>query len=84
MSEPLKIAVAGLGTVGAGILKLLSEHGDLLEGRCGRKIQVTAVSARDQGKDRGDQTFDHILNRLLRGIHSLKYPPLCCPNCRNN
>ncbi|MBT4932878.1 MAG: homoserine dehydrogenase [Rhodospirillaceae bacterium] len=53
MSEPLKIAVAGLGTVGAGILKLLSEHGDLLEGRCGRKIQVTAVSARDQGKDRG-------------------------------
>ena len=53
MSEPLKIAVAGLGTVGAGILKLLSEHCDLLASRCGRKIQVTAVSARDRGKDRG-------------------------------
>jgi homoserine dehydrogenase len=53
MSEPLKIAVAGLGTVGAGILKLLAEHGDMLEARCGRRIQVTAVSAREQGKDRG-------------------------------
>jgi homoserine dehydrogenase len=53
MSEPLKIAVAGLGTVGAGVLKLLAQHGDLMEARCGRKIQVTAVSARHQGKDRG-------------------------------
>ncbi|MBC8269113.1 MAG: homoserine dehydrogenase [Rhodospirillaceae bacterium] len=53
MNEPLKIAVAGLGTVGAGILKLLAEHGDMLEGRCGRRIEVTAVSAREQGKDRG-------------------------------
>jgi len=53
MSNSLKIAVAGLGTVGAGILKLLNEHGDLLERRCGRPLEVTAVSARDKNKDRG-------------------------------
>ena len=53
MSAPLKIAVAGLGTVGTGILKLLAKHGDLLERRCGRRIVVTAVSARQQNKDRG-------------------------------
>ena len=53
MSEPLKIAVAGLGTVGAGITKILNQHGDLLERRCGRRLQVTAVSARDKSKDRG-------------------------------
>ncbi|MEE8124132.1 MAG: homoserine dehydrogenase, partial [Alphaproteobacteria bacterium] len=46
MTQPLNIAVAGLGTVGAGTLKLLQERGDLLERRCGRRIVVVAVSAR--------------------------------------
>jgi len=53
MSEPLKIAVAGMGTVGAGILKLIDRHAGLLASRTGREIQVTAVSARDRNKDRG-------------------------------
>jgi len=53
VTAPLKIAVAGLGTVGAGVLKVLAEHGALIEQRCGRRIQVTAVSARDRSKDRG-------------------------------
>jgi homoserine dehydrogenase len=53
VSKPLKIAVAGLGTVGAGLLKLLAENGPLLEKRCGRPLVVTAVSARDRSKDRG-------------------------------
>jgi homoserine dehydrogenase len=53
VSKPLKIAVAGLGTVGAGLLKLLAENGPLLEKRCGRPFVVTAVSARDRNKDRG-------------------------------
>ena len=53
MSNSLKIAVAGLGTVGAGTLKLLCEHSDLLERRCGRRLEITAVSARDKNKDRG-------------------------------
>ena len=53
MSNSLKIAVAGLGTVGIGTLKLLSEHGDLLERRCGRRLEVTAVSARNKNKNRG-------------------------------
>ncbi len=50
---PLKIAVAGLGTVGAGVLKLLERQADLIEQRCGRRIEVVAVSARSRGKDRG-------------------------------
>ena len=53
MSVPLKIALAGLGTVGAGTLELLAAQADLLERRCGRPIQVTAVSARDRTRDRG-------------------------------
>ncbi len=53
MPTPLKIAIAGLGTVGAGTVKLLHEQRDLLTRRAGRPIQVTAVSAKSKGKDRG-------------------------------
>lgn len=53
MTEPLKIAVAGLGTVGAGTLKLLSDQADLLGLRAGRQLRVTAVSARNRNAERG-------------------------------
>jgi homoserine dehydrogenase len=49
----LKIAVAGLGTVGAGTLKLLQQQAELIAQRAGRRIVVTAVSARDRRRDRG-------------------------------
>jgi homoserine dehydrogenase len=51
--EPLRIGLAGLGTVGAGVLRLLNENGAALKQRCGRAVEVTAVSARSRGKDRG-------------------------------
>lgn len=53
MSAPLKLAIAGLGTVGAGTIEVLSKQAALLEQRCGRPLQVTAVSARDRSRDRG-------------------------------
>jgi homoserine dehydrogenase len=53
MTHPLSVAVAGLGTVGAGVLKLLRDNADLVSARAGRPIAVTAVSARDRTKDRG-------------------------------
>jgi homoserine dehydrogenase len=53
MTEPLKIAIAGLGTVGAGVLKLLATNHELVARRAGRPIAVTAVSARDRSRDRG-------------------------------
>ncbi len=53
MANPLKIAIAGLGTVGAGTVKLLTENADLLTRRCGRSLVVTAVSARDRKRERG-------------------------------
>ena len=53
MSKPLKIGLAGLGTVGTGVLDLLRENGALLERRCGRAIEVTAVSARSRKARRG-------------------------------
>lgn len=51
--KPLKIAVAGLGTVGAGLVKLLSDNAGIIAARAGRPIVVTAISARDRNRDRG-------------------------------
>jgi homoserine dehydrogenase len=52
MSSPLRLGVAGLGTVGAALLKLLDRQANALAERTGRRIAVTAVSARDRGKIR--------------------------------
>ena len=53
MTLPLKIAIAGLGTVGASAYRILSEHSDLLAQRSQRRLDITAVSARDRSRDRG-------------------------------
>ncbi|WP_326522920.1 homoserine dehydrogenase [Sphingomonas sp.] len=53
MTEPLRVALAGLGTVGGGVIRLLDANRDLIERRAGRRIEVVAVSARDRAKDRG-------------------------------
>jgi homoserine dehydrogenase len=52
MNEALKLGVAGVGTVGASLLRLLAEHGQRLSGGVGRRIEVVAVSARDRYKKR--------------------------------
>ncbi|WP_068094412.1 homoserine dehydrogenase [Novosphingobium rosa] len=50
---PLRIALAGLGTVGAGVIRLVEANADLIARRAGRPVIITAISARDRGKDRG-------------------------------
>jgi len=52
-SQPLRIGIAGLGTVGASTLRILRRQENALAARCGRTIRVTAVSARDRNRDRG-------------------------------
>jgi homoserine dehydrogenase len=53
MTEPLRIGLAGLGTVGTGVVRMLQTHPDLLAARAGRPIEITAVSARSRRRDRG-------------------------------
>ena len=58
MSDVLKVGVAGLGTVGASVVRLLSEHGAQITRKCGRPVMVTAVCARDKSRDRGIDVTD--------------------------
>lgn len=53
MNSPFRIGIAGLGTVGTGVVKMVQQHGDMLAARAGRPIEITGVSARDRSKDRG-------------------------------
>ena len=52
MAGPLKIGIAGLGTVGASVIRLIDRQRTALASRCGRTIEVVAVSARSRGKQR--------------------------------
>ncbi|SFR96178.1 homoserine dehydrogenase [Sphingomonas jatrophae] len=53
MVQPLRVALAGLGVVGGGVVKLLDANRALIERRAGRPIEIVAVSARDRHRDRG-------------------------------
>ncbi|MGA8950693.1 MAG: homoserine dehydrogenase, partial [Xanthobacteraceae bacterium] len=52
MAEPLKVGLAGLGTVGSAVIRLLDQGRDKLIARCGRPIEVVALTARSRGKKR--------------------------------
>jgi homoserine dehydrogenase len=49
----LKVGLAGLGTVGASVVRLIAGQHAELTAKCGRPVEVVAVSARSRGKDRG-------------------------------
>ncbi|CDX28351.1 Homoserine dehydrogenase [Mesorhizobium plurifarium] len=53
MAEALRVGIAGLGTVGASVARVLRDKATELTRQCGRDIVVTAVSARDPKRDRG-------------------------------
>jgi homoserine dehydrogenase len=53
MTAPLKVGLAGLGTVGATVVRLIERQRDALAARCGRPIEIVAVTARSRTKDRG-------------------------------
>lgn len=59
MTQPLRLGIAGLGTVGIGLVKIVRRHAAMLEARTGRPIIITAVCARDASKDRGVSLNDY-------------------------
>ena len=49
---PLRLGIAGLGTVGTGVVKIVQNHPDLIALRPGRPVQITAICARDRTRNR--------------------------------
>ena len=52
MVAPLRVGIAGLGTVGAAVVRLIEEQARTLSARSGRGIRVVAVTARSKAKKR--------------------------------
>jgi homoserine dehydrogenase len=59
MSNTIRLGIAGLGTVGSGVLDILGAHGKLLDMRAGTGLVVTGIAARNRTKNRG-----HDLSKL--------------------
>ena len=78
MDKPLKIGIAGLGTVGAGVVEVLAKHGEMITARAGRPITVTAVSARDRTRDRGFSVADFQWCDDPRGLAQLDDVDVVC------
>lgn len=53
MTDPLRVGIAGLGTVGASVVRIVHDNAAMLASECGREIAVKGVCARDRNKDRG-------------------------------
>ena len=53
MNAPLRLGIAGLGTVGASVARLVERQGDAFVSQLGRSVQIAGVSARDRTKNRG-------------------------------
>ena len=53
--KPLVVGLAGFGTVGGGLVRLLDENADLIRRRCGRAIVLKKVLVRNATKARSAQ-----------------------------
>src|SRR5689334_12860006 len=65
MVAPLRVGIAGLGTVGAEVVRLIEQQSRMLSERSGRGVRVVAVTARSKAKKRA---LD------LRGVDWAKSP----------
>jgi len=59
-AQPLRLGIAGLGTVGIGVVKIVQRHAALLAARTGREVVITAVSARDRTKNRDADLSNYV------------------------
>ncbi|MCQ0092081.1 homoserine dehydrogenase [Roseovarius sp. M141] len=59
MNDPLRLGIAGLGTVGTGVVRIIRQKASLLAERAGRPVTISAVSARSRGKKRGVPLEDY-------------------------
>jgi len=53
MTEALKLGIAGLGTAGTGVIRLIRAQGEALALRAGRRVEIAGVCARNRDRDRG-------------------------------
>ena len=66
--SPLKVAIIGLGTVGTGVARILTEHSDRLANRGGRRLELVRAVARNLDKDRGITLPEGVLTDDIESV----------------
>ncbi|HEU4426946.1 MAG TPA: homoserine dehydrogenase [Pilimelia sp.] len=61
MSEPVRLALLGCGTVGSEVVRLLHEHAADLTARIGASVEIAGIGVRRPGRDRGPLPVDPAL-----------------------
>ena len=79
MSDGLKLGLAGVGTVGGGLLQLLAAHGRAIAARAGRPIEVVAVSTLE---DRRNKQVD--ISAFRRAPDPVALAPTPASTCSSN
>ena len=75
MNRPLRLGIAGLGTVGTGLLQLLAEHGPRLAGNVGRTIEVRTGDGREVGTDEPGRYHRVLVDAPCTGLGALRRRP---------
>src|SRR5438067_2275226 len=52
MGDVLRVGLLGCGNVGAAVARMLADHADEIELRCGSRIEVARVAVRNLSKER--------------------------------
>ncbi len=68
MSEPLKVAVLGCGSVGSQVVRLLTEQADDLTARVGRRVELAGVAVRRLEAPREVEVPDGLLTTDAAGL----------------
>lgn len=66
--EQVNVALLGLGTVGAGVWKMLSSNQDVIARRTGRFFHIQSILVRDLEKKRGLTGVEHLLTNQYEDI----------------
>jgi homoserine dehydrogenase len=68
MSQPVRVGIVGLGTVGSGVVRLLVDSADHITRHAGRPIVVERAVVRDAAKPRGVQLPGGKISADIRDI----------------
>jgi homoserine dehydrogenase len=61
MTQPVRVALLGCGTVGSAVVRLMHQQADDLTARIGAPLELVGVAVRRPNRDRGDLGLDRSL-----------------------
>lgn len=68
MNKVIKVGLLGMGTVGRGVYRIITDRTELIERRIGAQVEIKKVMVRDVQKNRGLDVPPHLLTSDINDI----------------